>query len=64
MAELANIDDRGVELRLSRAVYGVAVTLVVMVAMTKLHAPTWSFVLLFIPFFGTANLAFQGLYRT
>lgn len=59
-----NIDERGVDRRLKSAVYGVGVTLGAMLLMTMLHAPWWSLTVLFVPFFFTANLAFQGLYKT
>ena len=64
MAALVNINERGVDQRLKRSIYGVGTTLVVMLLMTKMHAPAWSLTVLFVPFFFTMNLAFQALYKT
>jgi hypothetical protein len=64
MADVFNIDDRGVDLRLGRAVWGVGLTLVAMIGMSKAGAPTITFALLFLPLFATANLTLQGLFRT
>ena len=64
MADLVNIGHSGIDLRLGRSVYGIGATLVLMVGMSKLGAPGWSFTLLFVPFFFTINLAYQGLFKT
>lgn len=61
---LSNIDERGVERRLSRSVVAFGFTLAAVVALRGLGAPPWVFTTLVIPFFGAYMMAYQGLFRT
>lgn len=62
--DLSNIGQRGIDLRLKRAVVGVGSTLIVMIVLSVLRAPPWALAFLFLPFFVTLNLAYQALFKT
>ncbi len=64
IAPLSNIDEHGVELRLTRSVIIFGVALAAIVSMRWLGAPTWAFSAVFLPFFVAYALAYQGLFRT
>ena len=64
LANLSNIDERGVELRLTRSVVAFGIALAAVVSMSWLGAPTWAFSVAFVPFFVAYTLAYQGLFRT
>lgn len=64
LTPLANIDERGVEARLSGSVVGFGATLALVVGMHWLGAPVWAFGLLMLPFLVAYELAYQGLFRT
>lgn len=62
--ELANIGSEGVERRLRNSVTVFGVALLLVVALRLLAAPTWAFGFLVVPFWLSAFLVYQGLFKT
>ena len=62
--EIANIGTEGVERRLRNAVSVFGVGLLAVVAFQLLRAPAWAFGLLILPFYLSALLVYQALFKT
>jgi hypothetical protein len=62
--ELANIGSEGVERRLRNAISVFGVALLIIVALRTFGAPTWAYFGLLLPFWLSAFLVFQGLFKT
>lgn len=62
--ELANIGSEGVERRLRNAISTFGVAIIAIVALRTFHAPVWAYAMLVLPFWLSAFLVFQGLFKT
>lgn len=62
--EIANIGSEGVERRLRNAVTAFGFALLLVVGLRLFHAPPWAFGFLLLPFYASALLVYQGLFKT
>lgn len=62
--ELANIGSEGVERRLRNSVSTFGVALLLVVGLSLFGAPAWAFGFLVLPFWLSAFLVYQGLFKT
>jgi len=62
--EPANIGSAGVERRLRNAATTFGLALLCVVALRLFGAPPWAFGLLILPFWLSAFLVYQGLFKT
>ncbi|NUO50961.1 MAG: hypothetical protein HOV80_19070 [Polyangiaceae bacterium] len=62
--ELANIGSEGVERRLRNSISAFGVAIITIVALRTFHAPVWGYGTLVLPFWLSAFLVYQGLFKT
>lgn len=63
-ATLSNIDEAGEDHRLRMGALTFAATIVLVVILASLGVPPVFRLLVFFPFLGSLNLAYQGLFKT
>jgi hypothetical protein len=61
---VSNIDEAGENLRIRRGAIFFTLTIALVVALVSLGVPPLYRIALFVPFLGSLNLAYQGLFKT